>query len=219
MSAADDSSTPQSIALSLRNDLLDGALRPGSRLTEESLAARFGSGRHSVRAALQTLVSQGLLEHRRNRGIVVPAVTPGRIDDMCSYRLILEMGALTLALDRGADFAAVSAAVDRLEALSADTPWRHVMEAHSAVHRTIVEAGGNDRLVAAHGACETELNCMLAIIKADFTVRRLAVLHRELVTQLLVGGDAALRALEDDLELGGRAAMHLALRRQRDLIG
>jgi DNA-binding GntR family transcriptional regulator len=81
------------------------------------------------------------------------------------------------------------------------------------VHREIVAAGGNDRLAAAHAACETELNCMLAIIRTDFTPQSLTVLHRELVAQLVRGGDAAIHALEDDLELGGRAAMHLALRR------
>jgi hypothetical protein len=58
---------------------------------------------------------------------------------------------------------------------------------------------------------------MLAIIRTDFTVGRLTVRHRELAEQLRIGGDAALHALEDDLEVGGRAAMLLALRRQRGL--
>lgn len=209
------SSTPESIARALRDDLLEGALEPGARLTEEALSTRFQCGRHSVRAGLQTLVSEGLLEHQRNRGIVVPAVTAERIDAMCSYRSILELGALRLALTQGADFSAVSEAVDQLESLTAETPWRHVVEAHSAVHTKIVEAGGNARVVATHRACQNELNCMLATIRADFSASRLAMVHRHLVDQLRVGGEVALRALEDDLELGGRAAMHLALRRQR----
>jgi DNA-binding GntR family transcriptional regulator len=211
------SSTPQSIAHALRDDLLDGTIPPGARLTEESLTDRFGAGRHSVRSALQLLVSEGLVEHRRNRGIVVPVVTEQRVDDMCSYRLILEMGALRLALQKGADFAPVSEAVDRLAALDPDAPWRRITEAHSAIHRAIVEASGSPRLTAAHAACQNELNCMLAIIRTDFTVARLTARHRELAAQLRVGGDAALRALEDDLEVGGRAAMLLALRRQRGL--
>jgi DNA-binding GntR family transcriptional regulator len=209
------SSTPDSIARTLRDDLLEGVLEPGTRLTEEALSARFRCGRHSVRAGLQTLVSEGLLEHQRNKGIVVPAVTADRIDDMCSYRAILELGALRLALTHGSDFSAVSEAVDRLESLTTETPWRHVVEAHSAVHTKIVEAGGNARVVAAHRACQNELNCMLATIRSDFSAPRLAAVHRHLVDQLRVGGEVALRALEDDLELGGRAAMHLALRRQR----
>ena len=64
MSAGSGPSTPESIAATLRENLLDGAIGPGARLTEESLTERFGSGRHSVRSALQILVSEGLLEHR-----------------------------------------------------------------------------------------------------------------------------------------------------------
>jgi DNA-binding GntR family transcriptional regulator len=212
MSAGSDSSAPESIARVLREDLLDGVLCPGARLTEESLTERFGSGRHSVRSALQILAAEGLLEHRRNKGIVVPAVTAERIDTMCSYRLILELGGLRLALDRDADFANVAAAVKRLESLGPGASWRQIIEAHGAVHREIVAAGGNDRLVRAHAACANELGVMLATIRADFTANRLAVLHRELLDHLVRGGDKALRALEDDLE-HGRAAMHRALRR------
>ncbi|MEV0251872.1 GntR family transcriptional regulator [Nocardia sp. NPDC050712] len=217
MASAGRISTPASIAQALRDDLLDGVLAPGARLTEEALSARFDCGRHSVRSGLQILVAQGLLEHQRNKGIVVPEVTEERIDDMCSYRSILELGALRLALSRGADLTPVAEAVEQLEALSDDTPWRHVIEAHSAIHKRIAEAGGNARLVAAHDACEDELNYMLATVQADFSARRLAIMHRYLLNQLYLGGDVALRALEDDLELGGRAAMHLALRRQRGL--
>ena len=208
-------SAPGAIASALRDDLLDGALAPGTRLTEESLSARFGTGRHTIRSGLQLLVSEGLLIHERNKGIVVPAVTEQRVDAMCSYRLILEMGALRLALAAGADFDDTERAVERLESLTDDTPWRHVIEAHSAVHRAIVEASGNDRLVAAHRSCQDELNVMLATIRGDFSARRLAILHRDLLGQLRIGGDVALRALETDLELGGRAGMLLALQRRR----
>jgi DNA-binding GntR family transcriptional regulator len=209
-----DKSTPQSIADALRDDLLDGVLEPGSRLTEESLTERFRCGRHSVRSALQILAGEGLLQHRRNRGIVVPDVTSERIDEMCSYRLILEMGALRLALEDGADFAKVMQAVEHLESLAPETSWRHVIEAHSAVHQRIVEASRNPRLIAAHAACENELNYMLAIIQADFTAHRLAVMHRQLFDKLLVGGETALLALDSDLEQGGRAAMHVALEKR-----
>ncbi|WP_162834637.1 GntR family transcriptional regulator [Amycolatopsis circi] len=210
-------STPGSIAQALRDDLLDGVLEPGTRLTEESLSARFGAGRHSVRSGLQTLVSEGLLEHQRNKGIVVPAVTADRIDAMCSYRSILELGALRLALLQNANFDAVDEAVRRLEAMTAETPWRHVIEAHSVVHTEIVSASGNPRVVAAHRACANELNCMLATIRAESSAAHLATTHRHLVGQLRVGGETALKGLEDDLELGGRAMMHLALRRRNEV--
>jgi DNA-binding GntR family transcriptional regulator len=170
-------SAPGAIAQALKDDLLDGAIAPGTRLTEEALSTRLHA--------------------------------------MCSYRLILEMGALRLALVVGADFSEVSRAVEHLESLTEETAWRHVIVAHSARAPAIVEASGNARLVSAHRSCQDELNVMLATIRGDFSARRLAILHRDLLEQLYIGGDVALRALESDLELGGRAGMLLALRRQR----
>ena len=203
-------STPENIAQALREDLLDGVPSPGSRLTEAALAPASCVAVTPSGHGLQILVSEGLLEHRRNKGILVPEVTEERIDEMCSYRALLELGALRLALGRATDFADVSAAVTHLESLADDTPWRHVIEAHSAVHRAIVEASANDRLVAVHRACENELSFMLANGQGRLlrsAVRDPAPIPRR--PALHLGGEAALRALEDDLELGGRSAMHL----------
>jgi len=133
--AGKSTSAPGAIAQALKDDLLDGAIAPGTRLTEEALSTRFGCGRHTVRSGLQILVSEGLLAHERNKGIIVPPVTEERVDAMCSYRLILAMGALRLALVVGADFSEVSRAVEHLVSLTEETAWRHVIEAHSAVHR------------------------------------------------------------------------------------
>lgn len=208
-------STPRTIAAHIRNELIEGTLLSGSRITEEALSGRFAAGRHSVRAAIQILVSEGLLVHERNKGAVVPAITGERIDEMCSYRSVLELGALRMALALDADWTGVEAAVGALETLDDDAPWREIIEKHAAVHRAITAECGNARIVEAHAASETELTFMHSIIKPDFSAHRLAIMHRHLVEQLKVGGDVALRALEDDLELGGRAAMHLALRRMR----
>jgi DNA-binding GntR family transcriptional regulator len=95
-----------------------------------------------------------------------------------------------------------SAAVEHLESLPDAIPWRRITDAHAAVHHEIVVASGNDRIIKAHNDCQAELMSMLAAIRGDFSARRVAVMHRHLLDQLLVGGDVALRALEDDLELG-----------------
>jgi DNA-binding GntR family transcriptional regulator len=70
----------------------------------------------------------------------------------------------------------VARAVENLESLTQETAWRHVIEAHSAVHRAIVEASGNARLVNAHRSCQDELNVMLATIRAHFSARRAGML-------------------------------------------
>ncbi len=56
------------IADLLKTAILDGELRPGSRIRQEEVAAQFGASRLPVREALRTLQSDGLVMLRANHG-------------------------------------------------------------------------------------------------------------------------------------------------------
>lgn len=206
-------STPEVVAAALRDEVLDGLLLPGARLREEGLCERFGVGRHSVRAALRLLVAAGLVVHERNRGATVRPLSRARVDESFDFRIALELGSLRLALARGADLTPVEQAVRALEALPEHTPWRQLTECHGRIHHEIVRAAGNDRLLEAYRGCEDELQLLFAVLRPDFSAQRLALLHRQLVDALQLGGEPALLALEDDLERSGRAAVLHALAR------
>lgn len=210
-------SAPERIAAALRDEVLNGVLAPGHRLREEVLCARFGAGRHSVRAALRLLVAAGLAVHERHRGASVRPLTRERVEQTLSFRAVLELGSLRLALARGADLSAVEAAVRALEALPDGTPWRRVVEVHGRIHAEVVRAADNPRLLDAYRSCEDELHQLFAVLRPDFSVRDMARLHRQLVDRLHTGGDAAVQALADDLELSGRAAVLHALERSEAL--
>lgn len=206
-------SAPERIAAALRDEVLDGLLLPGSRLREESLCRRFGTGRHTIRAALHLLVVAGLAVHERHRGASVRPLTRERLDETFRFRAVIELGSLRLAQSRGADLSRVERAVSELESLADGTPWRRVMQAHARIHHEIVAAAGNDRLLAAYRSCEDELQLLFAVIRPDFTATSLARLHRVLVDQLALGGETAVRALSHDLEMSGRAAVLHAIER------
>src|SRR5580704_4991990 len=58
----------------LASEITDGDLKTGDQLpTEDSLIARFGVSRITVRRAIQNLVSRGLVEIRRGKGTFVAA--------------------------------------------------------------------------------------------------------------------------------------------------
>jgi DNA-binding GntR family transcriptional regulator len=196
----------EEVAEVLRAELLDGAMAPGSHVSEEQLATRFGVGRYTVRSALRSLVTAGLLVHERHRGAFVPSLTRDRIDELFIYRSVVELGSLRLALDRGHDLRAVEDAVVELERI--DRPghpraaWHDVTAAHRAVHHTIVAAADNPRLLAAYSACEDELQFLLAFLRPEFAAGRLATLHRDLLRRLADGVEAAQAALAADLEVG-----------------
>ncbi|MEU8637802.1 GntR family transcriptional regulator [Amycolatopsis sp. NPDC048633] len=210
---------PERIAAALRGELLDGAHPVGTRFREEVLAERFDAGRHTVRSALQLLVERGLLVHERHRGATVAPLSRQRIDEVFDFRKILELGALRTAQDREADLGPVLVEVERLEALAERSPapsWRELTGAHRAIHRAIVAAAGNRRVLDSYRRCEDEVRLLLTFVRPDFDAARLAAVHRALVEKLGQGGETAAAALAADIDQGGRAALLTALRRTEE---
>jgi DNA-binding GntR family transcriptional regulator len=95
----------------LRDDILAGRLRPGSRLVECDLTARFAVSRGPVREALRRLAADGLIEHWPHRGAVVRRLGKSEIRELFLIRIELEalaarLAAATRAPDRRARFVA-----------------------------------------------------------------------------------------------------------------
>ncbi|WP_181770561.1 GntR family transcriptional regulator [Amycolatopsis pittospori] len=212
---------PERVAEALRAELLDGAHPVGTRFREDDLAERFDVGRHTIRSGLRLLVERGLVVHERNRGAIVAPLSKQRIDEVFDYRKVLELGALRMALAAGTDLSPVLAEVERLEALaerSPTPPWRELTAAHSAIHRAIVAAAGNEHLLDSYRCCEDEVRLLLTFVRPDFDAARLAAVHRELVGKLQEGGEVAIEALAEDIDQAGRAALLSALRRAEESV-
>ncbi len=84
----------------IENDILTGALSPGDRLDEMSLANRFGVSRTPIREALAQLDSVGLIELRLNRGAIVAQAGPEQLVEMFEVMAELEGMAARLAARR-----------------------------------------------------------------------------------------------------------------------
>lgn len=74
----------------IENEILTGALGPGHRLDEVSLATRFGVSRTPIREALMQLAATGLIEMRPRRGAIVAEVGPERLVQMFEVMAELE---------------------------------------------------------------------------------------------------------------------------------
>ncbi|WP_245442037.1 GntR family transcriptional regulator [Mesorhizobium hawassense] len=70
--------------------IVTGYLRPGERLDEGSLAARFDVSRTPVREALGHLSAMGLVERRPNRGAIVAVITQEHLASMFESMAELE---------------------------------------------------------------------------------------------------------------------------------
>lgn len=81
----------------LRDLLLRGELRPGSRIDQAELAAGFGVSTVPVREALLRLQSAGLVEVIPHRGVFVAEVSVEELLDIYTTRELLEEQAARLA--------------------------------------------------------------------------------------------------------------------------
>ena len=135
----------------LRDEILSGALEPGTRLIEEQICQRFSISRAPLRESLRLLVQQGLVEHLPRRGARVTVWSEEDIRQLFEIRAVLERHAITTALpmkiEPGIDrLAQVRRRLDqmRLAENAADELDRD--DAHRAFHAAIVALAGNRQL-------------------------------------------------------------------------
>jgi len=91
------------VAVYLRNAIMGGELRPGDRIRQEDIAAKFGASRLPVREALRMLEAEGLTEHEANKGARVPRLTQHEVEVIYQMREKLEPLALAESLPSLAD--------------------------------------------------------------------------------------------------------------------
>ncbi len=135
----------------ISEEILFGRLLPRERLIEDDLIARTGATRHTVRAALQNLVRDGLIVHHPNRGAQVSSFSPEEVDEITDMRELLHAEAarrIPLPPPPG-----LVEALSAIEAAHADAVECGDLSAIHAendrFHETLFAACGNRYLVAA----------------------------------------------------------------------
>jgi GntR family transcriptional regulator of vanillate catabolism len=100
---ADDTGTSQTVRvqLKLRELIVNGELKAGSRIAELALVDLLGASRTPIRMALVRLQEEGLLEALPNGGFAVKDFSEADIHDAIELRGTLEGLAARLAAERG----------------------------------------------------------------------------------------------------------------------
>jgi DNA-binding GntR family transcriptional regulator len=137
----------------LRDAILSGEYLPGERLVEAQLSERLGASRFNVRAALQELAAEGLIEVQRNRGAQVRKVSLREAVEITEVRMMVEGLVAARAAEqaddaRAAELAKIGAqmreAVDKGE-------YRRYSDLNQRLHALIREIAGHqtaDRIIA-----------------------------------------------------------------------
>ena len=181
-------SVAERVASELRLQLAEGALLPGVRLTESTIAEDLGVSRNTVREAFAELASERLVVRHPNRGVFVASLGAGDIHDVYVVRRAIEVSAM-----RGGgspeDVAAVRDAVEEGKRAAAAGDEEALGTANQHFHGAIVALAHSPRLntIMAQVLAEMRLFFHKATLDAHFYEHYLA--DNEEICQALEAGE------------------------------
>jgi DNA-binding GntR family transcriptional regulator len=135
----------------LRDLIVQGELAPETKLNERVLAERLGTSRTPLREAIKFLASEGLVELLPNRGAVVAALKPEKMQEVFVVLGALEALAGDLACRNAseADIADIRALHYHMLAHHARGELAHYFRYNQQIHQRIIDCAGNATLAQA----------------------------------------------------------------------
>jgi DNA-binding GntR family transcriptional regulator len=196
-------------ASELRDRILTGRLRPGSRLDLDEITREFGTSRTPVREALLELSYEGLVEVTPRSGITVLGITPEDAVDNFAVLATLTGKAAEWATQR-----ITKPELDELHTLAqAVVDADDVVAANWSFHRALNRASGSPRLL-------TYLRQAVRVVPTSYfelfpeQVRRSRADHAVLLEAVDRGDAPTARALTESHVLDAGAALGDWLREQ-----
>lgn len=131
-------------------DILAGALPPGTWLKQIDLERRYSSTRPDVRRALDRLAQKRLVEHVPNRGYHVYEPDGRRAGEVSEIRIILETAVSDRIVERATpeDIARLRGLAVHFDRMVLSGTMLELYEANLAFHRDLLALGGNQELVS-----------------------------------------------------------------------
>lgn len=161
-------STVDYVAGSLRAMIADGRLPQGEHLREMPLADAFSVSRTTIRDAIRTLASEGLVTQEFHKGALVTVMSADDIADVYRIRRLLELPALAQAAQGKPE---VTSRVERALATCADAAqaddYSTFVEAELDFHAAIVGYLGSPRIDQFFGSVLSTLRLALSLLSED----------------------------------------------------
>src|SRR5215469_2551202 len=172
----------------LREALITGHIADGVVYSSKTLAAELGVSNGPIREAVLALVDDGLMEPVPNKGFRPVRLTPADLAEIYEMRLLLEIPATArlASVDLPGDrVARLTDLVNTIERTARSGDLIGNLAADRDFHLTLLEAGGNSRLVHAVARLrdQTRLHNLRAL-NADGRLVASADEHRPLLTAI-----------------------------------
>jgi DNA-binding GntR family transcriptional regulator len=204
----------------LRRAIIEGAVRPGTKLPEDGVGESFGVSRTIVRSALTRLVSEGLVSQqpKRQASVAVPTLDDAR--DLFRVRI-------------GVERIVVEILSEKLTRDQADLLNNHVEAEHQAkgkkeatsialageFHMLLARLTGNETLYRYVNELVSRCSLVLAIYGRPHSSDCAVNEHRQLIAAMAAGRtEAAVKLMDDHLAaVASRALLEQASPRELEL--
>lgn len=205
----------------LRQRIIEGELRPGTRLIDASVAEQYGVSRNTARDGLRLLEADRLAVSTRNVGYSVRELTVDDIRDLYTARRIIETGAVRTSAGAPAQLLEeIEAAANRTEQHLAAGEWQRVGTASLDFHRKLVALCGSESLDAFFTSTAAQLRLAFSVIEDEAVFQLQWVARDREIAEHVLGGarleaQVALERYLDDSEVSVIDAVRAAERSRR----
>src|SRR5690606_4092675 len=181
----------------LRNQLLRGEVDAGDVITEVGVAAQFGIGRPTAKAALDRLVNDGILVRNGRRGLIVRVLSARDIGELYESRIVLESHVAASLATRKDLPEAATLQNDLLRLAAARNDASVVVASDVQLHQALVHAHSNERMTRMHATLMAEAHLCMARVQARQLLRaeQIADEHATILDAIASGDADAARTL------------------------
>jgi DNA-binding GntR family transcriptional regulator len=139
-------STAERVAGILRERIIEGYFRPGTRLVEDSICSALGVSRNTLREAFRLLTHERLLSHELNRGMFVRKLSVQDVADIYRLRKLVECAAVRAVNAPPEGLHRATAAVEDGERALGNRDWQALGTANLVFHQALVALAGSPRI-------------------------------------------------------------------------
>jgi DNA-binding GntR family transcriptional regulator len=188
------------LAADVRKNLFEGKLEGNKQLTEAEVASKYGVARPTAKAAIEKLVTEGLLLRGTHKTARVPEMSMADVHDLYLTRVCIEVEVVRrLALAGDAAKRAIAASAN---ALAADEVANSssIIEPTVGFHLALVSALESPRLIHIYEGVMGEVRLCMVQMQSRKVLRRDVIVneHKEILNRISVadaeGAAQAMRA-------------------------
>jgi len=196
-------SLPEQLFFRIKQKILSGEIKGGSKIAEEKLASDFGVSRTPVREALRRLEEYGLIAIRPRRFAEVLMMTPEEVAHLTAVRIALERLAVDLFMKKAVpeDIAALREAAEACRKCESEMDVGGFYEKDSRFHLEIAGRSGNPFLYGALEKLDAKVQLSRLVKPMDRANISAATAEHGEILYVIESRDAALAAEKMEIHI------------------